>query len=309
MIDFFYSLKFGIGCNKLCSAWNHLINFLFNKIYPIYCKGMRIENGLNKEQRSENVIVSLTSFPARLNVVHYGIRALLCQTYKPDRIILWLTEEECKDILLPKELTDLCEYGLEIKYAPENLKPHNKLYYTLRENPNSVVISVDDDNVYSLKIVERLMKAHEQYPDCVCCNMAHEITLIDGRPDKYDAWNGGAIGKSGISDYFVALGVGGVLYPAGCFDDEYFNRELIRKLALSADDLWLKFTELRLGIKVLKIEKHTKIPFVIRGSQKISLSRENNGQKKNDVVMANLCRYYQIDWENLTGWKGGYESD
>ena len=104
MIELFYTLKFRIGCNKLCSAWNHILDYMFCKLYPKYSKLIRVENGLNHEPRKEKVIVSLTSFPARLNVVHYGIKALMCQTYKPDRIILWLTEEECKDIVIPSEL-------------------------------------------------------------------------------------------------------------------------------------------------------------------------------------------------------------
>lgn len=300
MIELFYTLKFRIGCNKLCSAWNHILDYMFCKLYPKYSKLILVENGLNHEPRKEKVIVSLTSFPARLNVVHYGIKALMCQTYKPDRIILWLTEEECKNVKIPSELEKLCKYGLEIKFASDNLKPHNKLYYTLKENPDAVVISVDDDNVYSLKLVEKLMTVHKKNPNCVCCNMAHEITLKNGKPNKYDDWNGGAIGKYGMSDLFVALGVGGVLYPAGCFDKEYFDKKLIRNLALTADDIWLKFTELRLGIKVLKIAPHAKIPFVIDGTQKIALGKENNGMKKNDIIINNLCNYYQqINWTKL----------
>ena len=300
MIKLFYDLRFRIGCNKLCSAWNRFMGLMFNKIYPRYSKKMKVSDGLNKEKRDETVIVSLTSFPARLNVVHYGIKALLNQTYKPDRIILWLTEEECTGIEIPSELQELCGYGLEIRYAPVNLRPHNKLYYTLKENKDVVVISVDDDNVYDVRLIERLMEAHKQHPDCVCCNMAHEITLTDENlPDLYDSWNGGAIGKTGISDCFVALGVGGVLYPPNCFDDEYFRTDLIKDLALSADDLWLKVTELRLGIKVYKISKHSKIPYVIGGSQKVALGKENNGMKKNDIIMKKLCEYYKFDWTAL----------
>lgn len=300
MIELFYAFKFRIGCNKACSAWNHVIDFLFCKLYPRHTKKMNVENGLNHEPREEKLIVSLTSFPARLHVVHYGIKALMSQTYKPDRIILWLTEEECQNVEIPKELEELCGYGLEIKYASENLRPHNKLYYTLKENPNAVVISVDDDIVYSLKLIEKLMAAHINYPHSVCCNMAHEITLDNGLPDKYDNWNGGAIGKCGESDLFVALGVGGVLYPTGCFDEEYFNSKLIKDLAYTADDIWLKFTELRLGIKVMKIAPHTKIPFVIGGTQKVALGKENNGMKKNDAIIDALCNHYQhIKWKEL----------
>ncbi len=299
MIEFFYMLRFRIGCNKVCSAWNKLIGWLFNKVYPSYCERHPIQDGLNHKPRKEKIIISLTSFPARFDILYLGIHALLSQTVKPDKVILWLTEEECAGLKLPEKLTNLCNCGLEIRYAPDNLRPHNKLYYTLKENRDAVVISVDDDNVYSTRLVEHLMNAHDSHPECVCCNMAHEITLINGIPDLYDNWNGGAIGKSGISNYFVALGVGGVLYPAGCFDEEYFDIKLIKELALSADDLWLKITELRLGIPVLKISKESKIPFVVSGSQKVALGKENNGEHKNDIIMRKLYDYYHFDWDNL----------
>ena len=299
MVDLFYAMKFSIGCNKIFSAWNHFINRIFNIVYPKYLKYTSLKDGINHDNRNHEIIISLTSFPARFKSLPLALRALLNQTLKPDRIILWLTEEECKNIDIPQDINILTNYGIEIKYAPINLKPHNKLYFTLKENPNSIIISVDDDNIYSPKLVERLYKAHKEHPKCVCCNMAHEITLKNGIPDKYDNWNGGAPGKEGISNYYVALGVGGVLYPPNCFDKEYFNINLITELALTADDLWLKFTELRLGIPVYKICKNAKIPFSIIGSQKVALGKENNGMKKNDIVMNKLCNHYKIKWTAL----------
>lgn len=276
-----------------------MLRHTFNFVYPIYLAITKPKDGLNHQQRKEQVIISLTSFPARLHLVHYCIRSLLQQTYKPDKIILWLSEEECKDVELPEKLEELKEYGLEIRYVPDNLRPHTKLFYALKQFCDANVITVDDDVVYESHLVEKLVNAHKEHPGCVCCVMAHEITLKDGLPDLYDNWNGGAVGKSGESNYFCALGVGGVLYPPNCFDSEYFDVALIKELALSADDLWLKVTELRLGIPVYKIAPHCKIPFTIGGSQKIALGQVNNGQKRNDIVMKKLCEHYNIDWENI----------
>ena len=47
------------------------------------------ENPLNTEKRDEVVIVSLTSYPARISYVYLAIKSLMLQSYKPDRIILW----------------------------------------------------------------------------------------------------------------------------------------------------------------------------------------------------------------------------
>lgn len=299
MVGVFYKLKFRRGCNKLCSGWNHILRFGINLLYPIYCKAKDPAYGLNREQRGDRIVVSLTSFPARLDVVQYTIRSLMDQTCKADRIILWLTEEECANKPLPDSIERLKPHGLEVRYTKTNLRPHNKLYHTLREEPDAVVITADDDVIYAPRLIENLYKAHRENPKSVCCVMAHEITLKDGVPDLYENWNAGADGKAGISDLYVALGVGGVLYPSKCFDEEYFNEELIRKLAFTADDLWLKATEIRLRIPVLKISPHCKLPYTIGGSQKVALTDLNNGMKRNDMVMKNLCDYYHFDWEKI----------
>ena len=50
----------------------------------------------------------------------------------------------------------------------------------------------------------------------------------------------------------------------------------------------------------MKIAPHTKIPFVIGGTQKVALGKENNGMKKNDAIIDALCNHYQhIKWKEL----------
>ena len=64
---------------------------------------------LNTEPREETVTVSLTSFPARIEYVHLAIKSLMLQSYKPDRVVLWLAEEQFPDHKLPEQLTALIE--------------------------------------------------------------------------------------------------------------------------------------------------------------------------------------------------------
>ena len=51
--------------------------------------------GLNTQPRPTELIVSLTTIPERIGNVHLGIDCLLCQSLRPDRVILWLNE--CAD--------------------------------------------------------------------------------------------------------------------------------------------------------------------------------------------------------------------
>ena len=51
------------------------------------CKGM----GINEESK---VIISLTSFPKRIDTVYLTIKTLLNQTVKPQKVVLWLAKNQ-----------------------------------------------------------------------------------------------------------------------------------------------------------------------------------------------------------------------
>lgn len=54
----------------------------------------------------KKIVVSLTSFPARIKKVHIVIESLLNQTIKPDKIILWLSKEQFEHYyVLPSKLS------------------------------------------------------------------------------------------------------------------------------------------------------------------------------------------------------------
>ena len=129
-------------------------------------------NALNKENRDEIVIASMTSYPARINYVWLAVKSLLLQSYKPDRVVLWLAEEQFPDKELPSNLTDLTKYGLEIKWM-HDIYGHKKYFYPVKEQKaNEVVITFDDDIIYSPKCIERLMKKHQAFPNCLVSERA-----------------------------------------------------------------------------------------------------------------------------------------
>lgn len=301
MVSTFYKLQFRIGCNKICTLWNKCVKLFLGWYYPIWVT----KHPLNTKYSltgDEKLIVSLTSFPARIPQLVLCMESLFRQTLKPGKIILWLSEEQFCDKKIPKELERFTKYGLEVRFCIDDLKPHKKLIYSMMEYPQSVIITVDDDIIYSENLVSELFIAHQKHSEDVCCNMAHEILLKeDGMPDLYDNWNGGSVGKEGSSDLFCAIGVGGVLYPPNCFNSQYFDLEKIKKTCLFTDDLWLKFNEIIDCRKVYKIKKHSKIPFEVPGSQKSALTHINNGvEKRNDTALRLLQDEFTISWKALS---------
>ena len=149
---------------KLFSVWRNLIRIIFNIIMPIWYKlrNGRSLNGLTP-QASPKVIVSLTTFPKRINRIWIVIESILNQTIGPDKIILWLSEEQFKDINdLPSNLLKLTGRGLDIRFVKEDLKSYKKYYYSFKEYPNDIIITVDDDIIYPNNMIANLLLYHQK---------------------------------------------------------------------------------------------------------------------------------------------------
>ena len=109
-------------------------------------------NGLvvTNEKRVPQIIVSLTSYPDRIYDIHYCLYSLLNQNFKPDKLILWLSKEEFPklDENLPSRILKLKKHGLEIKWTEKNFRSYNKLIHSLKEYPNEIIVTADDDIFY-----------------------------------------------------------------------------------------------------------------------------------------------------------------
>ena len=245
--------------------------------------------------QGETVIVSLTSFTARIHSVSTTIKSLMRQSVKPDRIILWLAESQFpSEASLPSELLALKKRGLEIRFC-EDLKPHKKYLYTMKENPDAIVITCDDDLIYPENTIERLLAKHRKYPDCVCCNRGHEILFDESGVLPYMKWRHQAVDFTEPTHLLCATGCGGVLYPPHCLDEEVFDIDAIRELALCADDLWLKVMEVKNGTRVVYTDHFPQRLFFVKNSQKEKLHAFNLEHDGNDEVWRKLDARYHIN--------------
>lgn len=250
-------------------------------------------NALNSEERTERVIVSLASYPARFAHIHIALKSIMLQSMKPDRIIVWLDEGAGQGGLTQKML-EMEQYGVEYRYV-KDLKAHKKYIYVMQEFPEDIVITIDDDVIYPKDMIETLVKVHRRYPKAVCARRVHKITKnADGTIAPYHDWLGEYCGCDTPSHELVAIGVGGILYPPHCLYEKAFDEELIGKLCLKADDIWLKFMELLKGTRVVWVPCKIPMPGLIEKEQKTSLNRENVDQNMNDVYFANMITYFGV---------------
>jgi len=251
---------------------------------------------LNNEKRSHHIVVSLTSFPARFDTLHFSIKSILYQTMKPDLIFLCLTRQEVKDeSALPSSVLKLKKYGLQIFFSDENLKPHNKYFYAMQQYPKSLIINVDDDNIYDKDLVADLYVSYLKYPSAISSRRVHKI-FRDKNGDllPYNKWLYEYKKETNPSYDLLATGVGGVLYPPGILPAETFDSAKIKELCLNADDIWLKFMELKNNVPVVWVKGRRVHPYIIKRAQKITLQKNNYHENQNDKYINTLQNYYGI---------------
>lgn len=216
----------------------------------LHCK----ESGVSSERLcSEEVVVSLTSYGNRIHEAHLAIESIMQQTVKPNRIVLWLAEDEFKGKTLPVALQMQQERGLEIAFC-EDLKSYNKLIHSLNRFPEACVITVDDDSAYNFDVVEKLVISHNANPSDICALTMRELVFgDDGKLLPYADWPHRAEGSPSNNKLAFFLGVGGVLYPPHCFTEEVFNKEVFMEICGKQDDAWFNAMRLLNGVKVTKV--------------------------------------------------------
>lgn len=249
-------------------------------------------SGITEDKRNPKIIVSLTSFPARINYVHKTIISLLDQTLKPDIIILWLAEEQfpSKENNLPENLLNLQKYGLTIKWC-NDLKSYKKLIPTLKEFPNDIIITTDDDAYYDKNMVELLYNSYLENSKYIQC---HRCTKMYYKNGKMNAKAGGKKYYKYPSFANKLCGVGAVLYPPHCLYKDITNENLFQKLAPTNDDIWFWLMAVLNGtkIKVVKgnIPKPAELDETIDGPCLTKIN--DHGQKLFYKDLYNVLKHY-----------------
>ena len=266
-------------------------NFLVKLDNNSISKEILVEDPLNHDHR-------LTSYPARIGFVSMAIKSLMLQSYKPDRILLWLAEEQFPRHELPLDLLALESKGLEILWM-HDLYGHKKYYYPVKNQaPNEIVISFDDDIIYSPQSIERLMKTHLQFPRVLVCERGQVFNIKNkDNPGRWDT-----ISDIGISEPTFSMNPspgGGCLIPYGAFHKDAVNESLIRDLAFKNDDLWYMFMCAENGTRMVKTRKNHKPFSVISGSQIEQMANDNVVNNHNSIILRRLIDYYPEAWRRI----------
>ena len=243
------------------------------------------------------LIVSLTSFPKRLDMISKTLETLFAQTVRCDRIVLWLAEEEFEDKekQIPSQLKEYVREGkLSIEWSDINLRPHNKYYHSMHKYPDSIIVTVDDDLYYPDDLVEQLYLSYLEYPEYVSASRVH-LMLFDKKEKliPYVRWIKEVdycIHKPAMQ--LFATGTGGVLYPPHVFDEKLIDYHVFHDFCPTADDYWLKVMELLCDVPVVLARKHSVFPMT-EGSQEVSLLSVNVMRSGNDKQIDGVYKWIE----------------
>src|SRR6478736_4153692 len=97
------------------------------------------------------LVVTLASHRPRFPTLHRTLASLLRQTLRPDRVILWVPEEQFR--FLPSKVRSLAGPVLEIRDT-KNIGSYAKLIPALRELPSAYLVTADDDVFYEPRWLE-----------------------------------------------------------------------------------------------------------------------------------------------------------
>ncbi len=288
-------------CNSQIQKYNDMYDCYVSEInkekinYEILNNQIPSGGGISNIQTSNNpkLIVSLTSYPARMYDIHYCIYSLLNQTKKPDKIILWLVKEEFENKQISPVLLKLQENGLTIKWSDKKIKSYGKLINTLTEFPDDIIVTADDDVYYPENWLEILYNEYNQNPNLIHAHRCHKIDLSK----IYTAWKH-CISDNSVSYKNFITGVGGVLYPPDCFYCDVLNEELFKSLAFNQDDIWFWAMAVLNGTKIKVCDNPIKkLIFVtpkreFRFYNEKTLGASNCLKNQNDIHLNNILEYY-----------------
>lgn len=253
---------------------------------------------------NETLLVSMTSYPARIFGIYDVFISLLYQSANKSsyQCFLTLAKEEFingeKD--LPKELQKLIINGWIILIWYHNIYSHKKLMPILQKYPENDILIVDDDIIRTNNFIEIFQNEHKIYPTDIICgtfmyyfdNKMEMNRLIGYKGEKSKEMN--AVPNIIFQTARPANGAGGVLYPKHTFSDKrFFNEHLYIKLCPTSDESW----QYTFNIIENKILRQTSIIIdnsinIVENSQKIETSLYKINKNKYSLINDKLIKLF-----------------
>ena len=247
----------------------------------------------------QQIIVSLTSFPAAIPYAAQAVQSILNGSVLPDKVILYLTFSQFGESGIPQELQKLANDNsrFEIRDYPRDIRSYRKLIPALSDFPDAIIVTIDDDVAYHKNMLRDLLRLHEQMPQAVLAHRAKRMKPDEPyRKWKKYRWYHFLLKKIHNSFKNIQTGVGGVLYPPHSLKKEMMNVELFTELAPTTDDIWFWAAGVANDIPVIPVPFGHNKPKGLGKPRKLSLKTVNfkSGIDRNSAALKNIFEKYPL---------------
>ena len=256
--------------------------------------------GCENMLKQNKVIVSLTSFPAAINYAKGAIKSILEGKTLPDKLVLYLTFSQFKNSKIPPELTTLAKNNplFEIRNFNEDIRSYRKLIPAIKDFPNEIIVTIDDDVRYHKNMLRDLLHLHKQIPKVIIANRAKKIKLnAPYRQWKKYRWYHFLFNKLHYSFRNIQTGVGGVLYPPNSLNEEMIYSNMFKEIAPTTDDIWFWAAAVAKGTYILPFPfgRYNK-PCGLKKPKNLSLKTVNfkTGKDLNRTALEKILQKYTI---------------
>lgn len=272
--------------------WRKLANFVLPKVLEVKTSNEMITASefLRNFGVEKQCVVSLTSFPRRIDNVWQVIECLKRQSITPDKILLYLSKTQFPNLDdVPETIISRIDALFEVRLVTDDLRSYKKFYYSFQEFNNDLVLLVDDDIYYPLDMVESMLKTYLDNPQKVICRFGYEMKFDQShRLMNYIKWP--LIQEESDSQYILFGTGGGSLYhPASLYKD-VCNKDLFMNLCPWADDIWINAMVRLAGLTIKKMDCGGLLSILTRDNEKLFVRNVFDGQ--NDLQLKAVDDYY-----------------
>lgn len=243
-----------------------------------------------------NLLISLTSYPARIDGVVHVLRSLIAQTVRAEALVLCLSSDQFpgQESDLPRSIRKMVDRrDVQILWQVGDIRSYKKLLPTLDMYPGKTIITVDDDTFYPRNLIEDLMHTSSLFPGCIVGTRGKLIRCSDVGVEEYLSWG---VPKPHIASYEVFLtGVGGILYPPNSLCNRVTEYGLAYLLSPTADDIWFKAMSVLASTRSVTTLHSPSDFYTVRGTQSTSLTERNVLSGENDVQVRAMLQHFGAD--------------
>ena len=257
---------------------------------------------MNNKQKT---IVSLTSFPEAIPYAAQAIRSVLNGSLLPDKVVLYLDTQKFPGGMLPPELEALkseCPI-FEVRFDPTEMRSYKKLLPALRDFPDDVIVTIDDDIHYHPDMLRDLVRLHQRLPGAIVAHRVRRVVLhAPYRKWRKYKWYDFIFKKYHFSRLAMQTGVGGVLYPPHSLDEKMLDPARFMAMAPTNDDIWFWAAAVARGTYVVPLPNGQRTAKGIGKPMEYSLMNVNirSDEDRNRKALERILEHYPEIREKVT---------